>query len=240
MRTVLLMMTLLGGCETIQQALNGETAPPPVEYTVVRGDTLSKIARAYDVTVPDLKAANGLRSDLIEIGQVLIIPTQDTPPAAAVADTTPRRRSGSRRSTGQPASSDGGGGGGGGAPLAGLSMPKEKACLKGPSLDDLSDDEPEMMASAGLSYAQVKGAMDVYLNRLSRCAQAEDAWPQGNAQLEIVVACSGRVRDVRVSSNQGLSDSMVGCARDLVRYTAFPAHDMPDGYAFSYPLTFSM
>lgn len=43
-------------------------------HTVQRGDTLSHIARAYGVTVGDLKRANNLRSDLIRIGQTLVIP----------------------------------------------------------------------------------------------------------------------------------------------------------------------
>jgi len=43
-------------------------------YTVRKGDTLSKIADIYDVTVEDLRAANGIKGSLIKIGQKLIIP----------------------------------------------------------------------------------------------------------------------------------------------------------------------
>lgn len=43
-------------------------------HTVQRGDTLSHIARTYGVTVRDIMQANNLRSDLIRIGQRLIIP----------------------------------------------------------------------------------------------------------------------------------------------------------------------
>jgi LysM repeat protein len=43
-------------------------------YTVKKGDTLSGIARTYKVTVRELKASNGLRGDLIKIGQKLRIP----------------------------------------------------------------------------------------------------------------------------------------------------------------------
>lgn len=43
-------------------------------YTVVKGDTLSAIARKKGTTVAKLKSANALKSDLIRIGQSLKIP----------------------------------------------------------------------------------------------------------------------------------------------------------------------
>ncbi|MEP3670360.1 MAG: M23 family metallopeptidase, partial [Roseibium sp.] len=43
-------------------------------YTVSGGDTLSKIARKYDVSVDALKAANDLNGSNIRIGQSLVIP----------------------------------------------------------------------------------------------------------------------------------------------------------------------
>jgi len=45
-----------------------------IYYTVVQGDTLSSIATRFGTTVAAIKAANGLVSDLIYVGQVLIIP----------------------------------------------------------------------------------------------------------------------------------------------------------------------
>lgn len=44
------------------------------KYTVVKGDTLSAIARKKGTTVAKLKSANGLKSDLIRLGQSLKIP----------------------------------------------------------------------------------------------------------------------------------------------------------------------
>lgn len=45
-----------------------------VYYTVVQGDTLTSIAARFGVSVQAIKTANGLTSDLIYVGQVLIIP----------------------------------------------------------------------------------------------------------------------------------------------------------------------
>ncbi len=46
------------------------------EYTVVKGDTLSAIAKAFDVSVQQLKQANDLENALIKPGQRLLIPAE--------------------------------------------------------------------------------------------------------------------------------------------------------------------
>ncbi len=51
-----------------------------VEYTVKPGDSLWQIARRYGTTVNAIKSLNGLTSDLLNIGQVLKIPTSQTSP----------------------------------------------------------------------------------------------------------------------------------------------------------------
>lgn len=45
--------------------------PATASHTVVKGDTLSKIAKQYNVIVKDIKDWNGLKTDTIYIGQVL-------------------------------------------------------------------------------------------------------------------------------------------------------------------------
>jgi peptidoglycan endopeptidase LytE len=49
-------------------------APTYRTYKVKSGDSLSTIAAKFHTTVSKIKKANGLRSDLIRIGQVLKIP----------------------------------------------------------------------------------------------------------------------------------------------------------------------
>jgi LysM repeat protein len=47
-------------------------------YTVKRGDSLSKIANQFDTSVRALKAANGKTSDLSRVGETLLIPVSST------------------------------------------------------------------------------------------------------------------------------------------------------------------
>lgn len=44
-----------------------------VTYKVKRGDTLEGVARRHGVTIPSLRAANGIRAALIKPGQVLLV-----------------------------------------------------------------------------------------------------------------------------------------------------------------------
>jgi len=50
-------------------------AQAPQQHVISRGETLSEIARQYHVKLDSLRRANGLRSDLVHVGDVLQIPT---------------------------------------------------------------------------------------------------------------------------------------------------------------------
>ncbi len=57
------------------------------EYIVRRGDSLSRIASKMDTSIPQLRAANGLTSDVLQVGQKLNIATT-TNNAPAIANLT--------------------------------------------------------------------------------------------------------------------------------------------------------
>lgn len=70
---------LSGSALSIGQILkipSAGTAPAPYfKYTVRSGDTLWRLAQRYDTTVNAIKSLNGLSSDMLSVGQVLLIPT---------------------------------------------------------------------------------------------------------------------------------------------------------------------
>ncbi len=64
------------------------TSAAGTPYTVVSGDTLGGIARRHGVTVAAIRSANGLRSDLVRVGQTLTIPLPTSPaPSGSPAST---------------------------------------------------------------------------------------------------------------------------------------------------------
>lgn len=56
-----------------QQLILPEDTSLETTYTVQKGDSLYSIAKKYNTTVEDLKKANNLSSNLLSIGQILII-----------------------------------------------------------------------------------------------------------------------------------------------------------------------
>jgi hypothetical protein len=116
----------------------------------------------------------------------------------------------------------------------GLHMPPAKRCLAGPS--EVEGDEG-MAASAGLDYDSVASSMRSFVPNTLRCVP--EGGIAGTVSLSITAGCDGRVASVAVNDPGGLPSDVVDCVKDTLRYAEFPAHDMPDGYAFEYPLTFS-
>jgi murein DD-endopeptidase MepM/ murein hydrolase activator NlpD len=224
LRSLIFACLLAGGCGL----LSSEPEPEPVHHTVARGDTLSKLAKKHDTTVAQLQAWNHLQSDRIDIGQQLVVGwSGEPPPKPEAPSATPQKKRTRRARTTTPSPAPS---------AAGLSLPPEQPCLDGPSLEDGGND-PAFAGSAGLSRGQVRSAMNAFLPTLQRCIT--DEWPTGTVHLSITVACTGRVARVRVQDDGGLEPTLVACVADTLRYAPFPAHDLPDGETFGYPMVFS-
>jgi hypothetical protein len=199
--------------------------PKPLEYSVVRGDTLSRIARAHGVTVEELRAWNGLEGDLIEVDQVLLIYLEEAPdPAPEVARSSPGKKTRRASPGGRGPETEASGG---------LSMPSPEACVA----FDADPGEEGMVAPGGLERHQVKPPLDRVLPYALECPR-DDA-DSLRVVFELTVGCDGVVDRVVVDQHGGASDAWLDCASEVLRHADFPAHDMPDGMTFSYPVTVS-
>ena len=190
--------------------------PAPLEHEVVAGDTLSKLARHYGVTVDELRDWNGLSGDLIVVGQVLVV-GHHADEADEVVAVAPRPRS----SSGSASSSD--------APSPTLRMPAPEPCI--PFDPDLGDQD--MVAPDGLSLGAVRGALDAVLpHALEQC----DGPPGDFAyRYTLSVGCDGVVDSVA-----GGGDALGACIAEVIRHADFPAHDIADGMTFDYPVSGSL
>ena len=72
----------------IQNPQPTQAAPKIIYHTVVSGDSLYRIAMAYNVDVQDIKESNGLSSNALSLGQRLIITKDVKPTNYGSADTS--------------------------------------------------------------------------------------------------------------------------------------------------------
>jgi hypothetical protein len=217
-----------------------------VRYTVVRGDTLGKIAKRNSVTVEELRDWNGITGDLIEVDQVLVVgrggmlfPTLWEAPAEAPETAAPsakksrksrtsKKKRTAKSSPGEPVEEPA---------ETPLRMPKAKECIPPPTGSALGGEESQMVASQGLSRTQISQSMDAFLPELARCIEGD--WPTGTVELSLNVACTGRVAVLHVEDDGGMDPTLVACIKETLAFAPFPAHQLPDGMDFRYPVVFS-
>ncbi len=118
------------------------------------------------------------------------------------------------------------------AAVSGLHLPPEKPCLKGPT--DVGDDA--MDASAGLDPDAVRTVMHAAVQNTLKCFQGAQSV---KLMLSVNVACTGRVAKVAIEDDGGATPAIQTCVQDVLKYAAFPAHALPDGDTFEYPLNYT-
>jgi len=215
------LASLAAGVLAVAALLTG-TVDTPEPYVVQKGDTLFVIARDHGVTVDDLRRWNGIDGDLIEVGQVL----WTWGPAS-----TPR----SARNAPQRPVAVGAIAGARTPPADGLQRPSPKRCLGGPV--DVEGDLG-FAASEGLSYDDAATAMGGFVHHVLPCI-GDGVQPSETLRLRITVACSGVVDRVDVVDGGDWPASVATCVSETLEYAEFPAHGLPDGDSFDYPLRFT-
>lgn len=116
-----------------------------------------------------------------------------------------------------------------------LTKPAPKRCLGGPSG---TIDENGVAMSQGLSVAQINSGMGAISRQVVRC------FPSGTKGsytviVEITAGCDGRVSNVFLQSAGVVPSNVSSCIQQTLSYAAFPAHGIPNGVDFQYPLKFS-
>jgi hypothetical protein len=93
-----------------------------------------------------------------------------------------------------------------------------------------------MVASAGLDSDAVRTVMRAAAQSALRCFQGS---PSVTMVLDLNVACTGRVASVGISDDGGAPSLTQTCLKEALRYAEFPAHGLPDGESFEYPLSYN-
>jgi len=117
-----------------------------------------------------------------------------------------------------------------------LTRPPARRCLDEPTAADLSSDRG-YLTSEGLTADQIRGVMSGFVQHTMHCI------PKGTRgtfsfAAEITVGCDGRVADVQVARDGGLPARVSRCISQTLAFASFPAHALPDGMAFQYPIKY--
>lgn len=91
---------------------------------------------------------------------------------------------------------------------------------------------------AGLSYEQVRGALDGVIQTALQCGQ-----PPGRTSLgltfELMVGCDGVVASVECTDTDDAPAAYLQCVADVLAKADFDAHEQADGMPVTYPVNVS-
>lgn len=116
-----------------------------------------------------------------------------------------------------------------------VSRPAAKRCLTQRTSANTGDDG--MYAGRGVSSAAIRTALSRPLSTSRRCM------PPGTEgdftiTVEIKVGCDGRVANVYPINAGFVPKRILDCVGTVLSSASFPAHDLPDGQSFQYPISY--
>ncbi len=124
------------------------------------------------------------------------------------------------------------------APTTGLKMPAAERCVAAPDPDSVGGDGFTVWVSEGLDSEIVSATTSSFLPNFLRCLPAEGSM-SGRVVLSVNVGCDGRVARVVVAESAGMSADTLACMVKTAAYMDFPAHDLPEGLDFDFPVRLS-
>ncbi len=231
----LLLVALLGAGLLLIPLPTGAPATPV--YEVVRGDTLSTIARRFGTTPQQLRDWNGLEGDLIVPGQRLRVGAEpdrvpawralaswwdddDGPPDPTGGGTSPRVRSRAPRTGSAPGPAAGADEAEVARSPAPLSLPPARPCLEEAAGIEA---DASFGRSQGLEPGQVQTAVTAFQHEALRC-YTDGVGAAGEVVLALAVGCDGRVRRSSVQRDDTGDAGFASCVAETFRYAPFPAH----------------
>lgn len=115
-----------------------------------------------------------------------------------------------------------------------LAKPAPMRCLGGPSGTIREDG---VAISQGLSVPQINAGMGQIARHVVRC------FPPGTSGgftmiVEITAGCDGRVSNVFVQNAGAVPANIASCVQQTLAFASFPAHAVPNGVEFQYPMKF--
>ena len=66
----------------------------------------------------------------------------------------------------------------------------------------------------------------------------DEGFAIGGITVEVTVGCNGLVTDVWLANSGGMPGPVTSCVAQTVSYASFPAHALPNGAVFQYPITY--
>lgn len=115
------------------------------------------------------------------------------------------------------------------------SRPAPKRCLPPPTEVDA---DLGIAVGIGLPYEDASASMHAALPGVLPCIAAAGASPTRPLVLEIQVACSGVVERIAVADAGDWPTEVQACVVVALSTAEFPAHDLPDGDTFAFPVTY--
>ena len=117
------------------------------------------------------------------------------------------------------------------SPADQLPDPRPEPCI--PFEPEL--EEADMAAPQGLSYAEVRTALNGVIQTALYCGQP-DGMSEVHLTFELSVGCDGLVKSIETVSDGGAPADYISCVSAVIKKADFPAHDMENGMPVTYPV----